>query len=83
MKTMFRTLKSGHVTLMGLVIAVTMLAANGPAVAGSPKGACQAGGVNTAVLDKAQLQYWQWYFGIVWKAPSWCSAWKARRARWA
>jgi len=31
---------------------------------GGPQGVCQAGGVNTAVLEKAQLQYWQWYFGI-------------------
>ena len=46
------------------VAAVTMLAATGPVAAGSPKGVCQAGGVNTAVLEKAQLQYWQWYFGI-------------------
>jgi len=64
MKTRFRALKSGHVTFMGLVIAVTMLASTGPAVAGSPKGACQSGGVNTAVLEKAQLQYWQWFFGV-------------------
>jgi hypothetical protein len=46
------------------VAAVTMLAATGPVSAGSPKGVCQAGGVNTAVLEEAQLQYWQWYFGI-------------------
>ena len=44
--------------------AVTMLAVTGPVLAGSPKGVCQAGGVNTAVLEKAQLQYWQWHFGI-------------------
>jgi hypothetical protein len=44
--------------------AVTMLAVTGPVLAGSPKGVCQAGGVNTAVLEKAQVQYWQWYFGI-------------------
>jgi hypothetical protein len=42
---------------------MTMLAATGPAVAGSPQGACQSGGVNTAVLEKAQVQYWQWDLG--------------------
>jgi hypothetical protein len=45
------------------VATVAMLAATGPVLAGSSKGACQAGGVNTAVLEKAQVKYWQWFIG--------------------
>ena len=46
------------------VAAVTLLGTTGPVLAGSPKGVCQAGGVNAAVLATAQVQYFQWYFGI-------------------
>lgn len=46
------------------VASVTLLGTTGPVLAGSSKGVCQAGGVNAAVLETAQVQYFEWYFGI-------------------
>lgn len=46
-------------------IAALMLVAATPAVAGSPKGVCQAGGVNQTVLADAMAKYWSWYYGGV------------------
>jgi len=40
-----------------------MLSAAPLAMAGSPKGVCQAGGVNSVVLAKAMTRYWTWYYG--------------------
>jgi hypothetical protein len=45
------------------VLAALMLSAAPPAVAGSPKGVCQAGGVNSVVLADAMTKYWSWYYG--------------------
>jgi hypothetical protein len=44
-------------------VAALMLSATLPAVAGSPKGACQAGGYNKVVLADAMARYWTWYYG--------------------
>lgn len=46
------------------VVALMLVAAT-PAVAGSPKGVCQAGGVNKVVLANAMAKYWRWYYGGV------------------
>lgn len=46
-------------------VAALMLVAATPAVAGSPKGICQAGGVNRVVLADAMAKYWSWYYGGV------------------
>lgn len=56
-----RTLRIVAATLM----AALMLSATPVAVAGSPKGVCQAGGVNQAVLANAMAKYWTWYYGGV------------------
>jgi hypothetical protein len=45
--------------MLGAMLAVTAL----PAFAGSPKGACHAGGVNARVLGDTQRQYFEWYLG--------------------
>lgn len=42
-------------------LAVSMLASPS-AIAGSPKGICQAGGVNRVVLADAMATYWRWYY---------------------
>ena len=44
-------------------MAALMLFASVPAVAGSPKGICQAGGYNKVVLADAMAKYWRWYYG--------------------
>jgi len=44
------------------LLAVSMLASPF-AMAGSPKGVCQAGGVNRVVLADAMAKYWSWYYG--------------------
>jgi hypothetical protein len=51
--------------LTATLTAALMLAAAPLAVAGSPKGVCQAGGVNSVVLAKAMAKYWTWYYGGV------------------
>jgi hypothetical protein len=52
---------------LGIVSATMMAAlmsfAATPAVAGSPKGVCQAGGFNEVVLTDAMASYWSWYYG--------------------
>jgi hypothetical protein len=45
------------------MMAALMLFASAPAVAGSPKGVCQAGGYNKVVLADAMASYWSWYYG--------------------
>ena len=47
------------------MMAALMLFASAPAVAGSPKGVCQAGGYNKVVLANAMARYWSWYYGGV------------------
>lgn len=53
--------KLGIVT--ATMMAALMLFASAPAVAGSPKGVCQAGGYNKVVLANAMARYWTWYYG--------------------
>ncbi len=55
---------------MMAVVAATalMLSAALPAVAGSPKGVCQAGGYNKVVLANAMAKYWNWNYGGGWLA---------------
>lgn len=55
--------KLGIVTATMMV--ALMLSAGAPAVAGSPKGVCQAGGYNKVVLANAMARYWSWYYGGV------------------
>jgi hypothetical protein len=45
------------------VLAALMLCAAPLAVAGSPKGVCQAGGVNSVRLAESMTKYWTWYYG--------------------
>lgn len=47
-----------------LLAALTIMASP-VAMAGSPKGVCQAGGYNTVVLADAMAKYWSWYYGGV------------------
>ena len=54
-----RLLKLATATLL----AAFMLSAAPIAVAGSPKGVCQSGGVNSVVLADAMAKYWSWYYG--------------------
>lgn len=56
-----RTLRIVAATLT----AALMLSAAPAALAGSPKGVCQAGGVNQVVLADAMAKYWNWYYGGV------------------
>ena len=60
--TTVKNCRQGHRLLIAM-LAVTMVAVALPATAGSPKGVCQAGGVNSRVLGDAQRQYWEWVFG--------------------
>ena len=45
------------------VLAALMLCAAPLAVAGSPKGVCQAGGVKSVRLAESMTKYWTWYYG--------------------
>ena len=54
-----RLLKLATATLL----AALLLSAAPLAVAGSPKGICQSGGVNSVVLADAMAKYWSWYYG--------------------
>ena len=49
------------------IVAATLMAvlmlASPTALAGSPKGVCQAGGYNKVVLADAMAKYWTWYYG--------------------
>jgi len=45
------------------MLAAVMLMVSSGAVAGSPKGVCQAGGYNKVVLADAMAKYWAWYYG--------------------
>jgi len=45
------------------MLAVAMMATALPALAGSPKGVCQSGGVNSRVLAEAQRRYFEWSLG--------------------
>jgi hypothetical protein len=47
------------------LMAAGMLLATSSALAGSPKGVCQAGGYNKVVLADAMAKYWTWYYGGV------------------
>ena len=59
-----------------ILMAAGMLLATPFAVAGSPKGVCQAGGYNKVVLADAMAKYWTWYYGGVGSQQmeicSWC-----------
>lgn len=47
------------------LLAALMLSAAPMAVAGSPQGICQVGGVNSGVLADAMAKYWTWYYSGV------------------
>ena len=48
--------------VVATVVVALMWAVVPPAVAGSPVGVCQAGGVNSVVLADAMAKYWSWYY---------------------
>jgi hypothetical protein len=50
-------------TMAATALVALMLVAAPIAMAGSPKGVCQAGGVNRVVLADAMAKYWAWYYG--------------------
>jgi hypothetical protein len=50
-------------TMAATALVALMLVAAPNAMAGSPKGICQAGGVNKVVLADAMAKYWAWYYG--------------------
>jgi len=51
------------VKMAATMLAAGMLLVSSGAVAGSPKGVCQAGGYNKVVLADAMAKYWSWYYG--------------------
>lgn len=55
--------KSGIIA--ALLLAAPVFLTSPVAVAGSPQGACQAGGYNTVVLADAMARFWAWNYGGV------------------
>lgn len=51
--------------LWAATLLAALMLAPPSAFAGSPKGACQAGGYNKVVLADAMAKYWAWYYGGV------------------
>jgi hypothetical protein len=50
-------------SLVASIVASVMVLASPAVVAGSPKGACQAGGYNRVILASAMAKYWSWAYG--------------------